>query len=115
MKKKFRSFNQARKFVHSLKLKNQKEWRKYLKSGKKPKDIPAYPDAVYSKQWKSVGDWLGTERIANQNRKYRSFEEARKFVQSLGLKNGKEWVEYCKSGKIPNDIPRNPYKIYSKK
>ena len=36
---------------------------------------------------------------------WRSFEEARKFAQSLNLKSGKEWLNYCKSGKKPKDIP----------
>ena len=34
--------------------------------------------------------------------KYRSFEDARKFVHKLDLKNLKEWRQYIKSGKIPD-------------
>ena len=50
----------------------------------KPEDIPAYPDGVYKDSgWVSWGDWLGTGRIANQNKVYRSFDEARAFVHSL--------------------------------
>ena len=51
MKKEFRSFTSARRFVHKLKLKNQKEWGEYCKSGDKPEDIPATPWNVY-KEWK---------------------------------------------------------------
>ena len=36
---------------------------------------------------------------------YRSFKDARKFARKLGLKNKKEWREYCKSGNKPDDIP----------
>ena len=44
---KYRSFEAARKFVHSLKLKSMNEYRKYCKSGKKPEDIPSVPNTVY--------------------------------------------------------------------
>jgi len=50
MKKEFRSFNYARKFVHTLKLKNQKEWELYRKSKNKPDDIPSGPRYTYKKQ-----------------------------------------------------------------
>ena len=47
----WRSFNEARDFVRTLKIKNHKEWQVYCKSGKKPDDIPAYPWKIY-KEWK---------------------------------------------------------------
>jgi len=43
---------------------------------------------------------------------YRSFTEAKRFARSLGLRTLKEWSEFCKSGKIPTDIPRAPWHIY---
>ena len=95
----FRSFNKARKFVHSLKLKNVPDWEEYRKSDKIPFDIPHTPNRAYKKEWISYGDWLGTGRIANKNLKFRPFKEAKKFVQSLKLKGQKEWREYRKSGK----------------
>ena len=47
--------------------------------------------------------------------KFRDFESAREFVQKLGLKNYKEWKEYSKSGKKPDDIPSNPGLVYKKR
>jgi hypothetical protein len=44
--------------------------------------------------------------------KFRSFEDAKKFVQSLGLKNWQEWVDYCNSGEKPHDIPSAPHSVY---
>ena len=83
---KWRSFKQARKFVHKLGLKNRDEWRVFVKSGKRPDDIPNQPAGVYkNKGWKNLGDWLGTDYIANRYREYKSFAEARKFVRSLKL------------------------------
>ena len=44
--------------------------------------------------------------------KYRSFEEAKKFALTLGLKGQLEWREYCKSGNKPLYIPNNPFQAY---
>jgi hypothetical protein len=110
----YRSFEEARAFVHGLGLKTGAEWLAYTVSGKKPHDIPSKPDSVYADQgWAGIGDWLGTGTISNSLREYRSFEEARAFVQSLGLKSEAEWRAYRKSGKKPTDIPANPNRTYA--
>lgn len=43
---------------------------------------------------------------------WRSFEEARAFVRSLGLSSTAEWEAYCRSGKRPPDIPSAPRNVY---
>ena len=121
----WRPFNEARAFVHGLGLTGQSEWARYAKGqipskGTKPDDIPASPHAVYSSEWKSWGDWLGTGTLAPSKRKYKSFKPARKFAQNLGLKNRVEWVRYAKGdfpdkGIKPDDIPANPRDVYLKK
>ena len=88
----------------------------FCKSGKLPEDIPASPASGYGdKGWNGWGDWLGTGNIANQLREYRSFKEARKFARSLKLTNTTEWREFCKSGKLPEDIPASPASGYGDK
>ncbi|MEY3422693.1 MAG: hypothetical protein RIR48_3018 [Bacteroidota bacterium] len=109
----FKSFEEARAFAKTLNFKNQMEWKDYCKSGVKPSDIPATPSGTYRHQgWKSWGDWLGTGYVANQLKKYKSFEEAREFVHKLKLKSNNEWKDYCKSGKKPKIIPANPNTAY---
>jgi superfamily II DNA or RNA helicase len=112
--RKYRSFEEAREFVHALRLRNREEWLSYCKSGNKPDDIPNYPSFPFKKEWKGWGDWLGTGSVAPRNRKRRPFIEAREFVRKLRLKNRKEWIEYCHSGKKPNDISYNPEVAYKK-
>jgi hypothetical protein len=110
----YRSFEEARTFVHKLKLKNRDEWTKYCQSGNKPFDIPSYPEQTYKeKGWLGVGDWLGTGTIAARLKEYRSFEEAQAFVHKLKLKSQHDWKEYCKSRKKPNDIPNAPNQVYN--
>ena len=110
----YRTFKEARKFVQQLDLKRQKDWEEYRKSGKKPQDIPSNPHRTYKEEWKGIGDWLGTGRIATQDTTYRPFKEAREFVKKLGLQSGSEWTSYCKSDKKPQDIPYNTKKVYKK-
>ena len=110
---KYRPFEEASDLVRKLKIKNQKEWRDYCKSGLKPKDIPANPHGTYKQDgWKGTGDWLGTGSIAPFLRKYRPFEEARHCAHKLKIKNTKEWLKYCNSGQKPDDIPSAPYQVY---
>jgi hypothetical protein len=113
MKKEYRRFDEVRKFTHTLNLKGQKEWFEYCKSGNKPDDIPSLPSRTYkNKGWISWGDFLGTMFVANYNRQYRSFEDARRFACGLNLKNYKEWQNYCKSNNIPDDMSRAPDQKY---
>ena len=112
--KKFRDFESARDFVRSLGLKSQKEWRLYIKSKQIPDNIPKYPEGFYKKDWKGMGDWLGTGTVASQDKVYLPYNEAMEFVRSLGLKILREWKAYCKSGNKPDDIPANPNRTYKK-
>jgi integrase-like protein len=74
----YKSFDEARNFVRQLQLKNQSDWQNYCVTGNKPEDIPSSPSRVYkAKGWKNLGDWLGTNTVANQNKVYYSFEDAR--------------------------------------
>lgn len=114
MKRKWRKYEEAKKFVHKLKLKNEHEWREYYRSGNKPENIPTGPSQVYKKEWKGMPDWLGTGFIPQRFRKYRSFQDARKFVHSLRIKTKDDWIKYTKSGVKPDDIPTNPVRTYKK-
>jgi hypothetical protein len=110
MTKKWMSFLDARKFVQGLGLKKSKEWEEYRKSCNKPDDIPTHPDVTYkNKGWISYRNWIGISETM------RSFEDAKKFVQTLNLKSTKKWEIYSGSGKRPRDIPSNPDKVYKNK
>jgi hypothetical protein len=112
----YKSFIQARKYVHSLDLKNVAEWKQFCVSGKRPEYIPANPNRTYKNAgWISWGDWLGTGVIALRFKKYRSFLQARQFTHSLNLKSSAEWQQFCKSGKKPEDISTKPERTYKNK
>jgi hypothetical protein len=108
----WRPYKEARAFVHTLGLKNQREWHEYFTSGDKPPDIPSGPAGVYKGEWMGFGDWLGTGYVAHQDRVYRPFEEAREYARSLGFESVEEWRKHAKSGEKPGDIPYDPHSIY---
>jgi hypothetical protein len=101
-KSSFKSYEDARIFVHTLKLESSTQWEKYCKDqlpelGKRPADIPASPKGRYAgKGWKGWGDFLGNGNIAPRDKKkvYLPFEQAREFARSLGLKSSVEWYKY---------------------
>ena len=108
----YRSFTNARFFVHSLGLKDKNAWTVYTKSGDKPADIPSDPRSVYQLNFQGYGDWLGTGTIAPHKHTFRPFEEARTFVHALELQNQDAWYTYCASGEKPVDIPASPGRAY---
>lgn len=111
----YRPFINARAYVHTLKLRGVIEWYKYCKSGKTPPDIPTAPFKVYKgKGWKGWSNWVGKNRSSTKE-SYLPFIEARTIVHKLDIKGIKEWVEYCKSGLRPLDIPFHPNNIYRDK
>lgn len=127
------SFKEAREYVRKLKLKGLPEWNKYTK-GKLteyeplPHNIPVAPNTVYVGQYKNIADWLGYERKIKPSKgakledNWWSYEEAKKFVHGLKLRNSTEWKKYIDGKfetlpKYPKEsIPKSPaitYKNYN--
>lgn len=112
------SFDEARKYIHTLKLKSQNEWRMYcrgeiLEKDEKPYNIPTIPDRVYKKQgWIDWVDWLGKEK-----KHWLPYEKARDFARTLNLGSMKDWMDFChgkmpEKGKKPSNIPYSPASRY---
>lgn len=122
-KRKYWNYSIASKYVQDLKLATTDEWRMYCNGKykvKKPTDIPSHPHVIYKgRGWISIGEWLGTNSVAQRLRKFRNYSEARSFVRKLKLKNWDEWRSYCRGEllktKLPLDIPANPHAVYKTK
>ncbi len=67
-------------------------------------DLSSFAGSINAKIW---------ERVAKVN--WRTFEEAKKFVNQLRLKSSTEWRNYIISEKKPHDIPSAPEIIYKHK
>lgn len=106
-------FEEARQIIRSLGLKNATEWHEYSRTENLDKRIPRTPAVAYRNNgWKGLGDWIGTDRIADQFREYLSFEDARKYMTANGIKNYDQWVEFRNKNNIQN-IPFKLERTYS--
>jgi hypothetical protein len=117
----FLPFKEARKFVVSLRFKNQFEWQQYAKVILEKKGmrnrIPISPQHYYkSKGWINWGDWLGTNNRLHNQKEILPYEEAKIIVHKLKCKSVKEWNAYCAELKAGNKysrlLSRNPSVYY---
>ena len=102
-------FEDARAYVRKL-IKGSADYYDWSKSNLKVADIPSAPDNIYKDAgWINWPDWLGNDPKSNK-RTYRDFENARRFVQSLGLRTQNGFHQWSKQENRPLDIPSNPAK-----
>lgn len=106
------SYEESKKWIKdNLVCVSAKEW----KSIKKPDFIPNKPNRYYEKRgWKSWGDFLGTNKIANQKRDFINYDECRKWLFSNlpEINTVTKWRNYSKLSGFPDFIPSNPDKSY---
>ena len=119
----YRAFRAARDFARSLRLQSTDQWAAYCRgeiAGKPqcPSDIPFNVARYYKNSgWRGMGDWLGTGNVANREKVFLPYVQARRFARSLGLNTLKEWQAY-RVGRIrglpalPENIPSNPAHNY---
>ncbi len=110
-KTEFLSFEEARRVIKKLGIKNVKEWKTYCDEGYHIlQNIPSHPAKAYKNKWVSWGDFLGGKHEVPS--KFISFQEAAGIVRTLGFESCKDWQEFCASGEKPKEIPHSPQKIY---
>jgi len=106
----WRPYEEAKKYAQSLKISSFNEWKKYIVLKDFPSDIRKNPLAY--NEFKSVGEFLGTGRIADQFKEFKSYEHAKKYAQSLKLKGRTEWRAYTKRKDFLRDVPVTPSEVY---
>ena len=84
-----------------------RNWFEHTKNTTLPLDIPKSVEGVYKKksEWISWGDFLGTNFISRQLRKYRSYEEAKNYAKSKGIRKKEDWIKHSKDKNFPKDLP----------
>jgi hypothetical protein len=108
-------FAEARNIVHSEKIESVAQYKKWHDLNK-PAGIPKRPDRAYASEFVSWNDFLGNNNpFPIPRKKYRPFNEARAFAQSLNISKRKEWFDICDAGEKPDDIPRRPDLYYRDK
>jgi predicted RecB family nuclease len=112
-RKKKMSYDQAKAYVQAIGIRSWEAYIQWSKSGERPVMIPAAPDKAY-REFESWGKFLGTDRIANQHKIFRSYEEAKAFLAPLQIRSKNAFISLCKKGSIPSDIPRDPKIHYTR-
>ncbi len=113
-KKKFMPYTEAKEFAQSLGLFSESDFRKWRKLGNKPPNFPTDPVKVYRKEWEGWGIFLGTGNIHPSKKKFRPYNEAKEFAQSLGLFSEPDFRKWKQLGNRPPDFPADPAKVYRK-
>jgi len=110
----YRSYEEAKKYAQSLRLKNQKQWQKHTKLKKFPKDIYRNPSSY--KEFENWTKFLGNKNFSTFY-KYKfspDFYEARKITQSLKYSNRTQYEDNSKKNYELYKLPSNPEKFYKK-
>jgi superfamily II DNA or RNA helicase len=110
------SYDEAKKYIHSLGLKKQEYWNEFVKLRQLPKNIPYSPVGVYKKrgEWKTWADWLGNGFVSafEIGDKHLSYEDAKKYINKFKFKTSKEYIEYVKNNNIDflSQAPQGKYR-----
>ena len=111
-----KSFEWAQAYVQKENIKSRPEYRKLLKEGKLPEGMPGRPEETYkNKGWRGWGHFLGIDLVANQNKQFRSLNEAQECAQQRGIKSESEYFKRHKNGELPKDMPSHPEETYKNK
>ena len=133
----FYSYEEAKQVVRKLGIKTYREWCAYaspfhiefgpnnqiIRKGAKKKEemrdprLPSDPANFYKRRgkWKGWGDFLGTGAVANSQKKYLSYEDARALVHSLKISSIEEYKNFVKELGPTMGLPSFPNIYYSRK
>lgn len=113
----YSSYEEAKKWVQKniKNIDSSIKWRQYVLKNNIPENIPRKPQRYYLKRgWISWGDFLGTNRIHNKERKFINYEEAKTWIleNKIDIKSKTKWDFFCKDKEFPNFIPKCPQLTY---
>jgi hypothetical protein len=126
IKRAYLPYAEARAVIHTLGFKSHSEWMDLADDKTRlPSNIPSRPDQTYAKTgWANWSDWIGcpvkepkVRVLQPRAPRYRDFESARAFVQTLNLGGSLNWPRYVR-GEFPDkppkpaDIPASPKNVY---
>jgi very-short-patch-repair endonuclease len=106
------SFNDARDYIRKLNLKNQKEWRNWIKHNKI--GIPSNPHVFYKSEWISLSDWIGSDVESFNNREYYEYEHCKLLIKDMNFKNRSDFYFFVKNKNTDKKIPNRPDHVYKK-
>lgn len=112
------SFDEAKKFAISLRLKGMNEWRDYCTLGLLPNNMTTNPHFIYKNNgWINWGDFLGTNNLTFQEKhtNYYSYENAKIFMLQFNLRDKEEFYNFFQNHEKPWFLPIAPELFYKRK
>lgn len=107
------SYEDAKSIVQSMNIKDSGEYKNAIETTLKDKMLPKCPQEAYKNEgWVSWPVFLGNEQKSTE---YLPYNEAKNYVNSLGLASVSEWKSLCSQKKIPFNIPYYPMVTYKGK
>jgi len=111
------SYEEAKALVRSENVGSRQQYLDWHDANK-PKRLSKYPHRVYTNDWTSWNDFLGTDNKFNQGKKsFRPYNESIMWVHKLGIEGGRDgWLTWLEQhgDDLPSDIPRRPDLHYKK-
>ncbi len=111
-KRKWMGFEEAKAYIQKQGIQTNREFRRWRSSEKRPVNFPTNPNIIYKDQWIDWGDFLDTGNTKPKPQEWMSYQEAKAFIQSLGISNPKNFIEWLKSKDRPVNFPSQPQKFY---
>jgi len=109
------SYNEAKKVNKNLKILSSSDYRERKKNRTISPRLPYKPNIIYkSEGWISWGDYLGTGRVADQKKKFISYNDAKKYLSKYKFQSVQDFTRLKKNKKFPDNFPKQPPHVYGK-
>ena len=105
------TYKALKKRVVELEIVTKKEYKESVKSGVLGDLAPLHPDKAFLDEFEGWSLFL----VRYKSDKYLSFEQVRQFARDMDIKSSTQWVEMCRKGQRPANIPAWPERHYRDK
>lgn len=104
----FISYSEAKEILKNLNIKNNKEFKKWIKDNKSIK-IPMAPEITYKNNgWVSWGDFLSNKNVYKKG--FTEYNKAIELLKNFNIKSQGEYLELLKKNIV--ELPTNPNVYY---
>jgi hypothetical protein len=107
-------FDQAKLYIQAVGIKTEVDFYTWRTTTLRPDTFPPDPYRYYGDEFEGWGKFLGTNRVANQDKEYWEYDEAKAFLKQLHIQSKKSFNELFDIGVIPSQIPKRADAYYMK-
>jgi hypothetical protein len=113
-KKERMNYAQAKLYIQAIGLKTEVDFYTWRTTTMRPDTFPPDPYRYYGDEFEGWGKFLGTNRVANQDRTYWEYDQAKAFLKPLHIQSRKSFKQLFDMGVIPSQIPKRADAYYMK-